>query len=125
MTTEETTEVETETDDFLAHYGVPGMKWGKRKGSTSTADVHGDAASAKDARERAKKSGTSSLSNQELQALVTRTNLEQQYSKLNPSKFEKGHTKVKAILGVVGTVSAIIAIGNSPAGQLARKAMKS
>lgn len=24
----------TEVDDFLAHYGVPGMKWGKSKGSS-------------------------------------------------------------------------------------------
>ena len=24
-----------ETDEFLAHYGVPGMKWGKRKAQSS------------------------------------------------------------------------------------------
>ena len=27
-----------DVDDFLAHYGVPGMKWGKKKGSVSAPD---------------------------------------------------------------------------------------
>lgn len=27
-----------EVDDFLAHHGIKGMKWGKRKGSSSDAD---------------------------------------------------------------------------------------
>jgi hypothetical protein len=29
----------TDLNAFLAHYGVPGMKWGKRKGETSDAAV--------------------------------------------------------------------------------------
>ncbi len=31
-----------DVDDFLAHYGVPGMKWGKRKASAGPVDKQGN-----------------------------------------------------------------------------------
>lgn len=94
-----------EVEDFLEHYGTKGMKWGvrkKRSVSTGPAPVeldarpgqrvtakggsghnaHDDAIRAVTAGQKAKRSSTDALSTQELQALVTRMNLEQQYSKL-------------------------------------------
>ena len=94
-----------EVEDFLEHYGTKGMKWGVRKkrsapsgpaaveldarpGQRVTAkgggghNAHEDAIRAVKAGQTAKKSSTDALSNQELQALVTRMNLEQQYAKL-------------------------------------------
>lgn len=91
----------------LSHYGVKGMRWGHRtdhSGPVSTAIVQkrpggpvkikatqgaglkpsSDAVKAATFRQQAKKSGTQSLSNEELQSLVTRLNLEKQYSNLNP-----------------------------------------
>ena len=84
-------------DYFLEHFGVKGMHWGVRKdvsvkatpgkyvktsgGTKQTASE--DAIAAATYRQKAKKSTTDSLSNKELQSLVTRMNLEQQYSDLS------------------------------------------
>lgn len=87
----------TDADQFLAallerdlelkHYGVKGMRWGKRKAATPGTP---DAERAKELKTRAVKEGTKSLSNRELQDLVTRMNLEQQYSRLNPKTKSDG-----------------------------------
>jgi hypothetical protein len=89
---------------FLEHFGVKGMKWGVRrqgigaaptdvvvtrtpKGKVKTSGgknqpAHEDAIKAKVAVAKAKGSGLDSLSNQELQTLATRINLEKQVTKL-------------------------------------------
>lgn len=90
----------------LAHYGIPGMRWGKRKGGDSSSSsnsapkgpVSADAANAKKHGTKAKISGTDALSNKELQDVVTRMNLEQQYSKLNTKTTNTGKDMVKKIL---------------------------
>jgi len=95
-------------ETVLQHYGVKGMKWGKRKSvatSVTTTATPGkrvkatggtlqpaseDAIKTAATKQRAKKSTTDSLSTKELQELVTRMNLEQQYERLagpsNPAK---------------------------------------
>lgn len=96
---------EKPTDAVLAHYGVVGMKWGKRKGSKSSSKtsapngpVSADAATANKHSSTAKKHGTNALSNKELQEVVTRMNLEQQYSKLNGQTVAKGKGTAKKLL---------------------------
>lgn len=86
----------TAVDDFFAHHGIKGMKWGVRRSNPShvssggkshaknMANVSEDAAKANAAKAKIKTSGgTHTLSNQELQHLVNRMNLEQQYSRLS------------------------------------------
>ena len=103
-----------ETDDLfnekiqevIAHYGVKGMKWGKRKGRTDVAahpktsstgkavvktsggsghPVHSDALQARMSEQKLKKSGINSLSNHELQNLQNRLNLERNVKNLTES----------------------------------------
>jgi hypothetical protein len=77
----------------FAHHGIKGMKWGVRKdrGSNSSSrrsskvshPASEDAKKADVARSKIKSGGTHSLSNQELQHLVNRMNLERQYANLS------------------------------------------
>lgn len=68
--------------EVLAHYGVKGMRWGVRRKSSSPSDSD-DAKRAAASKARIKRGNTGPLSNKELQDLVTRMNLEQQYSRLS------------------------------------------
>jgi 2'-5' RNA ligase len=88
--------------DVIAHYGVKGMKWGIRRKNVGTASekvVSEDAAKAAGAASKAKKQGKQALSNEEMQALVTRMNLERQLSSLTPpSRAQAGAKFVGKIL---------------------------
>lgn len=73
-------------DEYLAHFGVKGMKWGVRKDDSagSAQETSSDVKRAQAAAAKVtKRGGTSALDNSELQALVNRMNLEQQYSTLS------------------------------------------
>ena len=91
----------TEVDDFIEHFGVKGMKWGRRKAESSSSSTSSsspksrmseDARTASNAKNKMAKSGIDALSNKELQGLVNRMNLEQQYSRLTdqPAKVNAG-----------------------------------
>lgn len=107
--------------DILEHYGVKGMRWGVRRDRTPTAvetvqtpgkrvkatggknqSASEDAINAAVARQKARASTPDALSNKELQALVNRMNLEQQYARLNEANASTGVKLAKAFLGDYG-----------------------
>lgn len=126
--------------DHLEHYGVKGMKWGKRQASGPSGveltpkgrrlkakggqghPTHEDAASAATSKQIANKSGKHALSNKDLQAAVTRMNLEKQFDQLNTKTgpVATGQKFVKTLLGVGKTGNEVIAFNNSPAGRAIR-----
>lgn len=70
-------------DDILAHYGIKGMKWGVNRTREQIDSDSQDVKNVKEAKTKIKTNRTTDvLSNKELQAVVTRMNLEQQYDRL-------------------------------------------
>lgn len=110
----------------LAHYGVKGMRWGIRRKNVGTAKekvVSEDAAKAAGARAKVKTHGKQSLSNEEMQALVTRMNLEQQLTRLTPpSRAQKGAKFVGGMLATAGKQQAQ-AIVNDQVSKQIKKAL--
>lgn len=104
-------------------FGVPGMKWGVRKapgsgpGPASEVGVkvtpgkkvkttggkerpaHEDAIRARVGQQIAKKSTTDALSNQELQAVVQRMQLEANYAKLSQQNVSAGRAFINTFIG--------------------------
>lgn len=101
-------------DDVLEHYGVKGMKWGVRRRSKDSGPTSSDAARAKGHAATVSKHGTKALTNKELQDLVTRMNLEQQFTTLH-QKAKKENPGVKFAKEL------LIGIGKEQAGKLARE----
>lgn len=132
-----------ETEKILAHYGVLGMRWGRRKSegssavevSTTTAPgkkvvakggqnspPSSDAIRVAAAKQKAKVSTTDSLSTKELQELVNRMNLEQQYNRLTETKgffdkIDKDKKKVDKLLAAGQTANNVVTFLNSPIGK--------
>lgn len=90
-----------DVDVFLAHHGVKGMKWGRRKdrrskGRTKSGKKKSNLKRLKDTPAvRRREEAIKTLSNQELQERITRLNLENQYRKLNQTHSEKAKNWMK------------------------------
>lgn len=88
---------EADPTTYLAHYGILGMKWGKRKAKASTnpSEDHKRAQSLKGKK-------ISEMSNSELRDLTQRLQLERQYKDLKKSEISEGQKLVTGILKDIG-----------------------
>lgn len=116
-------------EDDAVQYGVPGMKWGRRKsGPGSGRPASKDSAQATKAAQIVKKSGVKALSNDDLKALVKRMDLEQQLGKLQPpSRTKKARMFVTKTLSNVGNQQLNMVLNqavNQQMGNLLAKAAK-
>lgn len=124
--------------DILEHYGVKGMHWGVRKSDTTSQRLglrpkgsakptaSEDKAHANASAAKIKRGNTDALSNKELQQLVNRMNLEQQYSRLSSQSgtVKRGQQGVKDVLAVGKTVNEAAQFANTPMGKGIGRALK-
>jgi hypothetical protein len=84
-------------EDILAHFGVKGMKWGKRKNPAS-----GDSSQATTTRFKAKRLGVHTVSNNDLQAAIRRMQLEQDFKRLSVNEKSAATRWVSSTLLEIG-----------------------
>ena len=121
------------TDQELSHFGVKGMRWGVKKQGPSGVTVKTragkkvktkggkremaseDAIKAAVGKQIARKSTTDALSNAQLREVVTRMQLEQQFSQLGgrTSRLESGKKFLKALVGIGSTVDQAYGMANT------------
>lgn len=100
-------------DDILMHYGVKGMRWGRRKGRTPSRGTQGKSDDFKKY-SKLKKKPSSQLSNKQLQSLANRAELEKKYKSLNPNKIAKAKKVIATVLAAGSTAGSLYALSKSP-----------
>jgi hypothetical protein len=105
---------EKNVKEFIEHHGVVGMKWGVRR-ARSRRPASSDARKVAELR----KKKPSQLSNKQLKTINERMNLEQNFSRMNPSHISKGKAAVAGIIGTAVMAQTAYNIMHSPAGKAA------
>ena len=96
-------------DDFLEHFGILGMHWGVHRARPSSADSI--------TKKTLKKKKVHEMSDAELKTLTNRLQLEKTLQNLSPGVLTKGKNYVDKIIAVGATVTALVALYNTPAGK--------
>ncbi len=86
-------------DDQLMHYGVKGMRWGKRRSKKQLA--------------KSRKKKVKSMTDDELKSRIARLELENKYMKLNNSAASQYSSKGKELAGKILSTAALAAAGSA------------
>lgn len=81
------------SDVYLEHFGIKGMKWGRRK---SRPNPHEESKKSWDSKP------VSQMSNNELRSRLNRLQMEKQYRELSPKQVDPGKKLAREILGNAG-----------------------
>lgn len=84
----------------LSHYGIPGMKWGRRRSSGSAKSPS-----------PSKKKQSPKMSDDELRKVVTRMQLEKQYSQLKKESVTSGKNYIQKLAKAGATAAAVTTTG--------------
>ena len=121
-------------DDMLIHYGVKGMKWGVRRDDDSSDGSSApqprsssDAKLADATAAKIQNGGTRTVSNTELQSLITRMNLERQYSSMavqQQNSIDAGLRVTQRVLKAGKTAEDVRRFLETPTGQAVKRGLK-
>jgi hypothetical protein len=114
------TQLGTTKASALEHHGIKGMHWGVRRDRSSRGGPSSDFKRTSHLRGKP----AHSLTNKQLKSLNERMNLEQNYSRLNPSSIKRGLSIASAIIGTATMAVNAYNLFNSPAGKAAISAGK-
>ena len=95
-------------DDFLQHYGVLGMKWGRRKARSNVSSNKKPKSTKNTTTSKPKpkpKPPQRQLSDAELRAAVNRLRLEREYAELTYRASSRA--KVESVVKTIGTVATL------------------
>jgi hypothetical protein len=100
--------------EFIEHHGIKGMKWGVRRSKAQIERAPGseDHNRKVEIQTKAKTQGRHTLSNREIQDVINRMNLEQQYARMNASRAQKGAKFVSNMLLDIGKTKARKAVAD-------------
>lgn len=97
-------EYEENYDDFLQHYGVLGMKWGKRKARSTVSSNKKPKSTKNTTTSKPKPKPTRrELSDEELRAVINRMRLEREYADLQYRASSRA--KVENVVKAMGTAA--------------------
>ena len=91
------------TDNFLAHYGVKGMKWGVRRGVIKSGKERTNREEKVRASRKTSRTRRQTLSDKNLDQLVKRLEQEKKLKSLLDEDLSPGRTATKKLLANVGT----------------------
>jgi hypothetical protein len=103
-------------EDFLAHYGVKGMHWGKRKNPASA-----DAAAKTATKTTVKSKGLHTVSNSDLQTAIRRMQLEQDFKRLSVNEKSVAARWVSSTLLEIGKREVQTRVAKKVAGAALKK----
>ena len=108
-----------ELEDFLSHYGVLGMRWGKRKAENRVTVARRPGHEDHELSRKVLRSRTADISTKDLSATNQRLKQEKTLRDIRAQSrvINRGQNYTKAFIGITGTVTSVIALSNTTLGK--------